>query len=370
MSSIWRILLPGLAFLAVLIGGGYATGRELISFYISSGPFGGLLAMMITTAIWSLTMMIVLELSRRLHAFDYKTFFERLIGPGWIAFELAYFALLIVVMSIIGAAAGEIVTNILGIPRLVGTSILVILSTVVLMLGSTAVTAVLSYWSVVLYVCYIVFFWFFMRDFGSQSLSIIANEPIGEAVFLNGLKYAGVNINCFVSILYLAALLKSKREAYIAGFLVGPIAIVPGMLFYFAMMAFYPEISDETIPLTFMLAKLNQPAFELVFQVAILGTLLQTGVGMIHAVNERIDAVYKIRDNEMSHWVRGMFAFLLMVFSITIAESVGLVSLIDNGYGTLSWVFIVVIFIPVFTVGIRLLRTVPGHMRSTPDAGA
>ena len=45
-SSIFqRYLLPGFAFKAVVIGGGYATGRELAEFFLPSGAWGGLAAM-------------------------------------------------------------------------------------------------------------------------------------------------------------------------------------------------------------------------------------------------------------------------------------------------------------------------------------
>lgn len=37
-----RWLLPGLGVKAVVIGGGYATGRELAEFFLSNGPWGGL----------------------------------------------------------------------------------------------------------------------------------------------------------------------------------------------------------------------------------------------------------------------------------------------------------------------------------------
>ena len=48
-----RLLLPGLAFKAVVIGGGYATGRELAEFFLPSGPWGGLAGMLLATLIWS-----------------------------------------------------------------------------------------------------------------------------------------------------------------------------------------------------------------------------------------------------------------------------------------------------------------------------
>jgi len=37
-----RWLLPGFLFQSVIIGGGYATGRELVEFFLSVGPPAGL----------------------------------------------------------------------------------------------------------------------------------------------------------------------------------------------------------------------------------------------------------------------------------------------------------------------------------------
>ena len=42
-----RYLLPGFAFKAVVIGGGYATGRELAEFFLPSGPAGGVAAIIL-----------------------------------------------------------------------------------------------------------------------------------------------------------------------------------------------------------------------------------------------------------------------------------------------------------------------------------
>jgi len=52
-SRFQRFLLPGFAFKAVVIGGGYATGRELAEFFLPSGPWGGVAAMVLATVIWS-----------------------------------------------------------------------------------------------------------------------------------------------------------------------------------------------------------------------------------------------------------------------------------------------------------------------------
>ena len=59
-----RYLLPGFVFQSVVIAGGYGTGRELVEFFLSQGPLGGLLAIGITTVIWSAVSMVTFELAR------------------------------------------------------------------------------------------------------------------------------------------------------------------------------------------------------------------------------------------------------------------------------------------------------------------
>ena len=42
-----KYLLPGLVFQGIVIGGGYATGRELAEFFMPHGFLGGLLSMLV-----------------------------------------------------------------------------------------------------------------------------------------------------------------------------------------------------------------------------------------------------------------------------------------------------------------------------------
>src|SRR5580692_12871182 len=89
-SRLQRWILPGLAFKAVVIGGGYATGRELAEFFMPSGPQGGLLAMLLAMLIWSAVCAVTFCLARMTASWDYRTFFKNLLGPFWLLFEIAY----------------------------------------------------------------------------------------------------------------------------------------------------------------------------------------------------------------------------------------------------------------------------------------
>ena len=103
-----RFLLPGLAFKAVVIGGGYATGRELAEYFIPSGPWGGVAGMLLAMLIWSCVCVVTFLFARLTRALDYRSFFKQLLGRFVFLFEFAYFAYVIVVLAVFGAAAGSL----------------------------------------------------------------------------------------------------------------------------------------------------------------------------------------------------------------------------------------------------------------------
>src|SRR5258708_26596466 len=105
-SIFQRLLLPGLAFKAAVIGGGYATGRELAEFFLPSGPRGGLLAMLLATIIWSVICSLTFQLAFVGSSFDYRSFFQSLLGRFSFAFEIVYVVYIVVLLSVFGAAAG------------------------------------------------------------------------------------------------------------------------------------------------------------------------------------------------------------------------------------------------------------------------
>src|SRR5438105_10419958 len=89
-SRFQRFLLPGFAFKAVVIGGGYATGRELAEFFMPSGPWGGVAAMLLATVIWAAVCVATFLFARRFGALDFQPFFLALFCPASLVFEVYY----------------------------------------------------------------------------------------------------------------------------------------------------------------------------------------------------------------------------------------------------------------------------------------
>jgi uncharacterized membrane protein YkvI len=351
-----RYLLPGFVFQGITIGGGYATGRELIEFFMPAGPAGGLLGMLVTMAVFSAVLAASFELVRLTLSYDYRSFFKMLLGRGWVLFEIAYILLLIIVLSVIGAAAGEIAGNTFGLPPLAGTLGLIGIIGLLLFYGSELVERSTACISIALYAVYVGLIAWSFASFGGHIVENFAATPVGDGWLTGGIRYAGYNLAGSVGVYFCIRHAVQPRDALIAGALAGPITMVPGVLFFVAMMAFYPEIGGASVPSSFVLGRLQAPWFEIVFQLVVFGALINTGAPMLHAINERVARVYEERGRTMPQVLRPTLSLSVMALSVFAAAAFGLVGLIARGYGWLTWAFIVLQVIPVLTIGIWKIR--------------
>lgn len=352
-----RYLLPGFAFKAVVIGGGYATGRELAEFFLPAGPWGGLAAMGLATLIWSLVATATFWFARRTQTQDYRSFFKALLGPGWVVFEIAYAAFIVLILAVFGAAAGAIAAATLGLPPILGTLALMAAIGGCVAFGNKAVERLFAWVSVLLYGVYSVFLVLALTAFGPQIADAFANAgPPTEGWAIGGITYAGYNIIGAVVILPVVRHMTSDRDAVIAGIASGPLAMLPALLFFVCMCAFLPGIAGEVLPSDYMLQRLGSPLFHLIFQAMIFAALLESGTGGVHAINERIAHA----SGDLSTAMRAAIAFGLLAVSMLLADRIGLVALIASGYRALAWLLIAIYVLPLLIVcGYRLARPTP-----------
>jgi uncharacterized membrane protein YkvI len=347
-----RLVLPGFAFKAVVIGGGYATGRELAEFFVPLGPKGGLLGIGVATLFWSIVCAATFAFAHATASLDYRTFFRHLLGRFGVVFELGYLTLLVLVLSVFGAAAGEIARDLLGWPPLAGALALAALITAVTAFGDEAVERVFKYVSIFLYLVYAVFLAMALAAFGSRlgahwSAPVEPLRSVGE-----GVAYAGYNVVGAAVILPVTRHMRSRRDAVLSGLLCGPLAMAPAALFLICMSAFYPEIGQATLPSDYMLTRLGAPGFRVVFELMIFAALLESGVGCVHAVNQRVAVTLARRGQTMGRTPRLALASAVLAVAILLAGRFGLVALIAHGYRALTFLFLAIYIVPLLTLGV------------------
>lgn len=353
-----RFLLPGLAFKAVVIGGGYATGRELVEFFMPAGPARGVCGMLLAMVIWSVVCVVAFALARSLSAYEYRNLFQSLLGPAWPLFEICYLLFLVLILAVMSAAAGAIGTAVLGWPAIVGTLLLMVAIAGVACFGNSAVEGMFRFTSPFLYIVYALFLVLALVSFGPRIPSHLALQDTRAGWVFGGVTYASYNVVATVAVLPFVRHLTSRRDALIAGTMAGPLAMLPALVFFLCMSAYYPEISGEALPSDYLLRRMQAPWFHFLFQTMIFCALLETGVGAVNVLNERIEAALRARGKSgFSFRARLLFNAALLVGSGFVAVQIGLVTLIAHGYAAFGYIMFAVLILPLMTVGVwRLLR--------------
>lgn len=353
-----RWILPGFAFKAVVIGGGYATGRELAEFFLPSGPWGGVFGMLLAMVVWSIVCTVTFLFARATGSMEYRTFFGNLLGPGWVVFEGAYFCLVIVMLSVFAAAAGALGAAIFDWPPAVGTLLLILAIAAFAAFGSESVERLFKFVTFFLYAVFAAFILLSLTRFADKILLGFATPYPTTGWAMGGFTYSIYNVVGAVVILPVLRHLTSQRDAVIAGMLCGPLAMLPALLFLVCMVAYYPGIANEALPSDFLLNKLDMPLFHVLFQVMIFSALLESGTGAVHAINERAALVASSRGRSFGRRARLFVAGVVLIVSVFVAARFGLVELIARGYRTLAYLFMAVYVLPLMTYGVwRLLRS-------------
>ncbi len=358
MESFKKYLVPGIIFQSVVIAGGYGTGREILEFFLNFGTIGGLVAMLsISGIIWAVVCSATFEFARVFKAYDYRTFFKKLLGKAWWIYEVCYLVLLLIVLAVIASSAGSILNEVLNLNYYFGVVLMMIGVGILVLKGTDAIEKFLSYWSILLYAVYITFLVILFTKFGSNIAENFSNGTMEAGWALGGFKYAFYNLGIIPAVLFSVKHIETRKEAIGAGVIAGVIGILPGVLLFIAMTGFYPDILTAGVPTVYILNAIGSPLLQIVFQITLFGTLIETGTGFIYAVTERVVSVYEEKDKKVSKWLVPGLTGVMLVLGVIIAQF-GLIGLIAKGYGTITWGFFLFYVLPVVTIGIYKIRKV------------
>jgi uncharacterized membrane protein YkvI len=342
-----------LIFQSVVIAGGYGTGAELAEFFLPFGPLGGLLAMSIVTFLfWAVVCAVSFEFARVFRAYEYKSFFQELLGRAWVLYEICFVVILLIVLAVMAATAGANTESMLGMSKWYGIAVMGLCVSGLVLKGTAAIEKFLSFWSYVLYAVYILFLVIcFVRYHETIVEQLTAVGEIGAGWPMGGARYAFYNLGIIPAVLFSTRDAENRAEAIGSGLIAGAIGILPAIFLFVAMAGFYPGITSAAIPVNYIFERLNMPWLHYLFQIVLFGTLIETGAGTIKAVTDRVEITYTKEGKKLPAGLRSTVTIGFVLLGVAIS-SFGLTGLIAQGYGTITWGFFVLYVVPVLTLGV------------------
>lgn len=371
LGPLGRVVLPAAILQSVLIGGGYATGREIVAYGAKYGALGWVSVLAIFAG-FTVMSVLTFEVARVFRAYEYKGFIRSVIGPAWPLFDVLYGAMAVLVIAIMASAAAEIMHDTLGLPPLAGTALVVGCVGALTYFGASAIEAFKSVGTVLLYLAYLGFGvavlwgrWDAVAEVFAAGNTAYA-EGAGPADALgSGILYVGYNLAVYPAVLFVLHRQQDRRDSLTSGLLAGLMMTLPFALTYLCVLAFYPmpRVLDAPVPWLPMLTAAGGGALVAVYGAVMGWTLLETSVGMIHAILDRADAALERAaevtggeedgdgaDAGLSPLQRGLIGAGVLA-GAAILSRVGIVALVAQGYTYMAYGFIALFALPLLTVG-------------------
>ncbi len=364
-----QYLLPGIVFQSVLIGGAYATGREIVEYGARFGRTGlwSILAIFVG---FSVTSILAFEFARVAQVYDYRSYVRELIGPLWPLFDVLYLVMAIVVIAVVGAASGSVFEEIIGAPYWLGVLLVIIMVGILNARGRATIERFKTVGSLVLYAGYLIFAgvvlsktWGSAIDTFKRGSGGLGDSTPVTTVLLVGFLYVGYNLAGIPATMFTLDRQTSRRQTVGAGLICGIISTIPFVLTYVAIMGFYPDerVLGDPVPWLAMLRETTGDTVLWIYAFVILWTLIETATGHIHAVTDRISVNLEELDRvALTPLQAGMLSVGILLVSAVLSR-LGLITLVAQGYSMLAYGFLLLFALPLMTVGVaRIMRSSGG----------
>lgn len=355
-----KLILPGIVLQSVLIGGGYATGREIVEYGAKFGAMGWL-AGVGTFLGFAIIAALSFELIRLYKVYDYKSFIKEIGGPLWIVFDIVYFLFMIVIIAVMASATGSIVEQTLGLNYWVGVAAITIVVGVLNFFGARLIERFETYGTIALYIGYIIFAIIVISNNHQNISQVFATGDTSfvpyttaPAILWSGVLYCAYNLVVVPSSFFTIKRQTKTSESIISGIIGGILMTIPWFLTYFAVMCFYPneDVLAASVPWLSMMQGVAGPVVIGIFGIVMGWTLIETSTGIIHACIERVNnGLGELHKNEMTRPQQAILTLVILIGAMILSR-IGIIDLIATVYNGLAYAFLIIYVVPLLTVGV------------------
>jgi len=344
-------------------GGGFATGNQEVNFYVKFGwttMYLPVIAMIFVA--WTYRNALVLAKDHNAH--DYRSFanalyhpYEKVFAP---IFELCFMANILIAVSTSIAGAGALLQNVLGVPYLLGISCLGVILTCLTIFGAELIIRVLRYKAYFLIVTLVILAFLGLQAGFANSERFIANKETFGNDSMTAVKmmllYIGFQCFGLVPAISVSHRITTTKECNMFGlfgiFLNGGFLTIISIM----LLGFAPAILKETLPVYYVTAQLGIPWLKILYSAILFIALIGTAISFIFSAVARFEKLWKGEGMFESLRLRRSVIAILTATICTGASVFGLTALVVKGYGSMGYVGMLFVVLPLLTVGTVKIR--------------
>ncbi|MDO4612721.1 MAG: hypothetical protein Q4B10_01455 [Actinomycetaceae bacterium] len=333
-----KVLQTTLAFIGLVVGAGFASGQEVLQYFVSYGT-GGIVAAAISAILLALAGVAILQLGSYYHAMEHTDVFDSITRP-WISRLVDAFVCLVLFCLgfVMIAGAGSNLHQQFGLPNWVGAVVVTVLVILTGMLDVNKVMTIIGSITpfIIVFTVAASLHAFISANPDWEALSNVAlsvpsplpNWPVAV------LNYVGLALILALSMaLVMGGDQLNARIAGLGGLFGGATF---GLLLFIASCAIFvsvDSVKDADMP---MLAMVNDisPVLGTIMAIVIFGMIYNTAIGMFYALGKRAAGI-------RSSWYKpALIGTTLAGFACSF---LGFKTLVGKLYPIIGWVGIVII---------------------------
>lgn len=332
-----KIFQVAVVFIGTIVGAGLASGREITQFFTLFGikSFIGI----ILCGIFYIIMGIIISKISVKYSLNSYSDVMQIISPNIFGKLTGVITTLYLISSasIILAGSGALLNQFFGIPKIIGSLIMIVLALFFLLRGTNGLIAVNSFIvpSLLITIITITLFYFlFCSDM--VTFSHIASFPAKkENIWLSTILYAGYNILCSSGVLVPLSSKMNSSKTMIIGIIFGTLGLTLLCTMINLMLTInQPYIYEYEIPLLFVAQRFG-PVMQALLLIIIWLEMFSTEVSDVYSISKTLEQSFHIK---FKYGILTVLAFALPISQLGFTN---LISTLYPIFGGLSLIFIV-----------------------------
>ena len=338
-----KTLQVALAFIGLMVGAGFATGQEVIQYFVSFGLWG--LAGAVMAGILMITAgAVIINIGSYFLADEHLGVFRSVSAPVVSRFLDISVSLTLLAMGIVMlAGAGSTLEQQFGLPAWIGSAIMVAIVMLTGLLDVNKVTNIISAVTPVIFVAVIVAFVYTLMqlpvDLGAMSdLAVQADSPVSPW-WLSAINYTCMALMLGVSMsLMIGGNTLDPRDAGRGGLLGGVVYTILLVMNAFALLVNFNAVGDADVPMLKLFESMH-PVASLAMVLVTFLMIYNTTISMFYALGRRMTV------NHRKRYVPVFLGICVLGYVISLVGFGTLMSVVYPVIGYVGMVLVVVMFI-------------------------
>ena len=323
-------------------GSGFATGSQYAIYYSKYGWLA-LITPMITWAVLAVAFYFIFEYSRITKVTSYKdyasnVFIKKFAIVFVILIDLWCLCSQIMGVSGILAGSGSLFEE-YGVNYWIGVAVAGAIVLGMVVFGSRVMMRISTYLTVGLLICITILGFVGVAQHWDNFVQVVVNRENDGGSFIDAvgaaLTYSGVQIGSMFAVCSMAPELKNTKDSAKTAFGGAFLNLLMLQILGLVMIANYPEINSETLPVLTALTAIGIPVLRILYAIMLFLALISTGAGCAFAIVTRYKGLVA-KWVKSSETVSGVIIALIMMAIGVFGSQFGLTAIFSTGYGFLS----------------------------------